>query len=207
MGEVDDNETPWADTAVITMELQRGVVGESATMPALRDAVAEVGLLGSVRSLLEAARAASMPVVHATVSWREDRRGTPLNTPLARGLGATPGHLLHGSEAAELHPGIGADPAVDLIAHRHHGMTPFTGTDLDALLRSLGVRRLVICGVSLNVGIIGAVIEAVGLGYGVVVPTDGVVGIPVAYGSSVVQNSLRPLATLSTTDDLIAAWR
>ena len=78
---MDLNET-LARTAVVTMELQRGVVGDLATMVELRDAVAGSGLLETVRSMLEAARAAEIPVVHATVSWRADRRGTPLNTPL-----------------------------------------------------------------------------------------------------------------------------
>lgn len=76
------------------MELQRGVVGDLATMVELREAVAESGLLETVRSMLEAARAAEIPVVHATVSWRADRRGTPLNTPLARHLANNPHQVL-----------------------------------------------------------------------------------------------------------------
>ena len=70
---VTDLNEPPARTAVLTMELQRGVVGDLATMVELREAVAESGLLETVRSMLEAARAAEMPVVHATVSWRDLR--------------------------------------------------------------------------------------------------------------------------------------
>ena len=199
---VTDLNEPPARTAVLTMELQRGVVGDLATMVELREAVAESGLLETVRSMLEAARAAEIPVVHATVSWRADRRGTPLNTPLARHLANNPHQVLEGTPAVELDPRIGAVPSRDLVSHRHHGMTPFTGTSLDSLLRSLGVDHLVICGVSLNVGVLGAVIEAVGLGYEVTIPTDAVVGSPADYAAGVLRNSLAPLAILVSSEAL-----
>lgn len=193
-------------TAVLTMELQRGVVGDLSTMGQLQEAVAAADLLGSVRRLLEAARSASIPVIHATVGWRSDRRGTPLVTPIARHLAENPAQMLEGSSAVDLEPKIGADVAVDLISHRQHGMTPFTGTSLDALVRSLGVSRLVVCGVSLNVGVLGAVLEAVGLGYEVTVPTDAVVGVPADYGAAVIRNSLSHVATLTTTEHLARRW-
>ena len=68
---------------------------------------------------------------------------------------------------------------------RHHGVSPFSGTELDAVLRRLGVRSIVACGVSLNVGILGLTIEAVSLGYRVAVATDAVAGVPVEYGRAV----------------------
>lgn len=188
------------------MELQRGVVGDLSTLIELRDAVAETDVLGSVSRLLVSARAASIPVVHATVGWRGDRVGTPLVTPIARHLATNPDQMLEGTAAVDLDPAIGAEIGVDLISHRHHGMTPFTGTSLDALLRSLAVSRVVVCGVSLNVGVLGAVIEAVGLGYEVVVPTDATVGVPVDYGSAVLRHSVAPLASLTTVSDLGRLW-
>ena len=48
---------------------------------------------------------------------------------------------------------------------------------------------------------------AVDLGYHVVVPRDAVVGIPVEYGNSVLDNTISLLATITTTDELIATWR
>ncbi len=49
-------------------------------------------------------------------------------------------------------------------------MSPFTGTSLDTWLRSLGVETVVATGVSVNLGVLGLAIEAVNLGYRVVVP-------------------------------------
>jgi len=118
----------------------------------------------------------------------------------------SPGHLLEHTRAVQLHPAIRADLDTDLLSMRRHGMTPFTGTSLDALLRSLEVTDLVICGVSLNVGIPGAVFEAVGLGYRVGVPRDAVVGVPVSYGEQVLAHSIAPVASLTTVDEVVESW-
>lgn len=187
------------------MELQRGVVGDLATLPELRAAAEERGTLAACGRLVGAARDAGVPVVHAVVAWRPDRRGTPLNTPLVRALSRNPDQVLDGSAAVELVPELG-DTSTDLRSHRHHGLTPFPGTDLDPLLRSLGTTTVVACGVSLNVGVLGLCLGAADLGYRVVLPTDAVVGVPAAYGDEVIANSLAPVATLATVDELLAAW-
>jgi nicotinamidase-related amidase len=68
------------------------------------------------------------------------------------------------------------------------------------------VTTLVVVGVSLNVAIPHLVFEAVSRSYQVVLPTDAVAGVPVAYGEAVVANSLALVATRTTTDELAAIW-
>jgi nicotinamidase-related amidase len=51
------------------------------------------------------------------------------------------------------------------------------------------------------------VFEAVARSYQVVLPTDAVAGVPVAYGEAVVANSLGLVATLTTTAELVATWQ
>ncbi|HEY5842912.1 MAG TPA: isochorismatase family protein, partial [Mycobacterium sp.] len=80
-------------------------------------------------------------------------------------------------------------------------------TDLDPILRNLGVTTIVAVGVSLNVAIPNLVMDAVNAGYRVVLPRDAVAGIPAEYGDAVIDNTLALLATVTTTDDLIEAWR
>lgn len=190
--------------AVVTVELERGVVGDRATLPALRDAATGRATLPACGRLVAGARRAGVPVVHAIAEWRADRAGTPLNTPLAAALAADPVQILEGSAAVELVPELG-DTSGDLRSVRRHGLTPFTGTDLDPLLRSLEVGTVVICGVSLNVGVLGACLSAADLGYRVVVPTDAVVGVPPEYGDGVLANTLAVVATLTTVDALLAS--
>jgi nicotinamidase-related amidase len=80
------------------------------------------------------------------------------------------------------------------------------GTDLDPVLRNLGVKTIVPVGVSVNVAITNLVMDAVNHGYQVVLPRDAVVGVPVEYADSVIDNTLSLLATVTTTDQLVAHW-
>jgi len=195
-----------ATTAVITMEVQRGVCGDLATMPALADVVAAHGTLGAIASVLRAGRAAGVPIVHCTFSMVPDRTLSPLNTPLLQRLSKNPDHLLHGTPPVEVCPELGIDES-DLFSDRHHGMSPFIGTGLDDTLRSRGITTVVVTGVSLNLGITGAVIEAVNFGYRVVVVRDAVIGVPVEYGEQILTNSLPVVATIVTSEALAAAWQ
>ena len=59
---------------------------------------------------------------------------------------------------------------------------------------------------SVNLGIIGLAIEAVNLGYRVVVATDAVAGIPAGYADAVLRHTLPLVARLATVDDIIGAF-
>jgi nicotinamidase-related amidase len=85
-------------------------------------------------------------------------------------------------------------------------MSPFAGTDLDPTLRSLGVETVIATGVSLNVGILGLVIEALNHGYHVVLVTDCVGGYPPEYAESVVEHSLARITTQTTAEALQKIW-
>ena len=108
-----------------------------------------------------------------------------------------PEHLVDGTPAVELVPELGPAPG-DLVSHRGHGVSPFTGTTLDPTLRALGVSTVVATGVSLNLGIVGLAVEAVNLGYRVVVATDAVCGVPRDYADAVMRHTLALVATLAT---------
>ena len=94
----------------------------------------------------------------------------------------------------------------DITMARVHGLSPFIGTSLDPVLRSMGITTVVATGVSVNVGVFGLVVNAVDLGYQVVLVRDAVAGVPADYANSVIEQSLSLLATVVTTDDLLAAW-
>ena len=54
------------------------------------------------------------------------------------------------------------------------------GTELDPVLRNLGIRTIVAAGVSVNVALTNLVFDGVNVGYQVVVPRDAVAGLPAA---------------------------
>ena len=61
--------------------------------------------------------------------------------------------LTPGSPAVQPPAEIGVDPG-DLVVPRHHGLGPMGGTELDPILRNLGITTIVGVGVSVNVGTI-----------------------------------------------------
>ena len=193
-----------AHTAVVTSEVQNGVVGERSALPALAEAAA-AEMVPSLARLLPAARAAGVPVVHCTAYRRADGRGANHNARLFMGVRRSPVALLPGTVEVEVVPELGLEPD-DLVLTRTHGLSPMAGTDLDPVLRNLGVTTIVVTGVSVNVAITNLVMDAVNRGYDVVLPRDAVCGIPPTYADAMIDNTLALLAAVTTTDDLVGIW-
>jgi nicotinamidase-related amidase len=194
--------------ALLMMECQEGIIGSGGpALGALGEAVARHGTVGQIARVLKAARAARVPVFHCTMARRPDGGGAVVNclllaaTKKSSGPGLLPGSP-QWAPVAELAPVDG-----DYVLTRFHGISPFHGTELDQLLRNLGVRTVVATGVSVNVGVLAMTIEAVNAGYQVVIPREAVTGTPDEYVAAVMQHTLRLLATLAPVDDGVAAWR
>ena len=116
-----------------------------------------------------------------------------------------PAHILEGTPPTEIVPEFGPEKG-DLVFPRYHGVSPFTGTNLDITLRNLGIKTIVATGVSINLGIFGTCVEAVNLGYRVVLPRDCVSGFPKDYAEQVLRYSLSQLCTMTTSAELMGAW-
>ena len=190
--------------AVVTSECQRGVVGDAAVLQELAEEARRVAVPNIVE-LVAAARAAGVAVVHCLAVRRADDRGSNTNARLfgaTRKLGI---RLEPGSPEAEPLPELGADDR-DLVLSRYHGLGPMGGTDLDAVLRNLGVTTVIPVGVSVNVAITNLVMDSVNAGYRVVLPRDAVAGVPADYADAVIDHTLSLLATVRTTKEVIATW-
>ncbi|MYT25155.1 isochorismatase family protein [Streptomyces sp. SID7760] len=194
-----------ATTALLTVECQSGVVGEESALPELAKEARDSGMLGRVAALVDAAHAARVQVLHAIAERRPDGLAANDNARLFRAAGKLPVRQLSGSPAVEVAAPI-AVAGNDLVVRRLHGLSPIAGTDVDPLLRNLGIRTLIVTGVSSNIAIPNAVFDAVNLGYRVVVPSDAIAGVPAAYTAEVIRNCLALVATVTTTDALLERW-
>ncbi|MGW5696909.1 cysteine hydrolase family protein [Streptomyces asiaticus] len=192
--------------ALLTVECQRGVVGPDSALPELAAVAQESGALGRVAQLVAAAHDTGVQVLHAVAERRADGRGASRNAPLFRAVERLPVRQLPGSAAVEIAEPIPVAPE-DLVVRRLHGLSPIAGTEVDALLRNLGRRTLVITGVSANVAIPAAVFDAVNLGYTAVVPEDAIAGVPASYTPAMVRHTLALAAAVTTADEVAACWR
>ncbi|SHN16375.1 cysteine hydrolase [Cryptosporangium aurantiacum] len=189
------------NTAVVCVECQDGVLGERSVLPALGADAAP--LIKNIARLVDGARTAGIQVVHATFGGL---LGTPVSTaPIWRRLaertaGWTPDHPATAVLPQLSHPD-------DLVLPRRHGLSPTWRTELLPILRDLGIGTIVLAGVSLNLALPMAAAEAGHEGFTVVVPRDAVAGTPAEYGEAVLANTMRMLARITTTDELLQSWR
>ncbi|MFJ9903500.1 cysteine hydrolase family protein [Streptomyces sp. NPDC101152] len=194
-----------ATTVLLTVECQQGVVGTDSALPELAREARKSGALANVARLVSAAHASGVQVLHAIAERRPDGRGSSRNARLFRAAERLPVQQLAGTSAVCVAAPIEVADE-DLVVRRLHGLSPIQGTGVDALLRNLGCRTLVVTGVSANVAIPNAVFDAVNRGYGVVVPSDAIAGVPSDYTPAMVRHTLALVATVATTDAVVSCF-
>lgn len=192
-----------AHCALVTQECQGGVIGELSALPDL--AVAAAPIRPVLARLAHAARRHGVPVIHCLAARRADGFGSNANARLFLAVRKSKVALLPGSPEAAVIDELGPEPGDHLIT-RLHGLGPMSGTDLDPILRNLGVTTIVGVGVSINVGMTNFVMDAVNLGYQFVLPRDAVAGVPTDYANAVIDNTLSLLATVTTAGAVIDQW-
>lgn len=192
-------------TAVVLQECQNGIIGTDSGLPAMAEAAQSSGCIDAVVRLVHAARAAGVRVIHSIFHQRADGWGDNTDLELFKVIDESPVKLRPGSAAVQVLDEIGVEPA-DFTIIRHHGVSPFPTSELDPVLRNEGVRTIVPAGVSVNWAITGLTFDAINRGYDVVIPRDAVTGIPAEYVEMAIDHSLAFVSTISTTDDITAAW-
>jgi nicotinamidase/pyrazinamidase len=173
-----------AGTALLAVDVQNdfadpagglAVAGAEAILPILNEEIA-------------AARAGGAFVAY-TQDWH------PASTPhFAKDGGTWPIHCVGGTWGAELHPALRADagPSVRKGTNGEDGYSgftmrePLTGatvpTELDGLLQSHGIQRVVIGGLATDYCVRATVLDAIALGYETQVLVDCVRPVEVAPG-------------------------
>lgn len=195
-------------TAIVINEMQQGIAGRLVP-PALKnlaDAVRERDVVGHLARLLRAARKAGAMVCHGVYETRADGLGMSVSTPLVEQMiksGKLP--FVRGSEAAAIIPELGPEPQ-DFVISRTHGWHPFEGTELDSILRDIGIKTVIAAGVSINIGVQGIVVEALNRNYRAVVASDCTAGFPPEYAEMSLKYGVGIVARIATAKDIVAAW-
>jgi nicotinamidase-related amidase len=192
-------------SALVVLECQRGVIGDLSGLPALADS-AKSGMIQAIAELVRVGREAGVCVIHCIAERRPDGRGANANARLFQHMRRVENPLFPGSEAAEIVSGISVDER-DIVLSRLHGLSPFHGTELDSILRNLGIHTLVGVGVSVNVGVQNFTFDAVNGGYQVVIARDAVAGFPEDYVDAVFEHTLAAISTVVQSRQILETWR
>jgi nicotinamidase-related amidase len=153
-----------ATTALVIIDLQRGIVGRETAPHAARDVVARAArLAGRFRS-------AGALVVLVRVAYAADGRDR-----LAPRSDAAPWSGPVSADFGELVPDVGP-VAGDLVVTKHQ-WGAFYGTELDLELRRRGIRTIVLGGISTNFGVESTARDAYERGYDLVFVEDAMAGL------------------------------
>ncbi|OBT93051.1 hypothetical protein VE01_09020 [Pseudogymnoascus verrucosus] len=147
-------------TALLIMDLQNGILDRVPTASSL---------LPLYATTIASARASSIPIIYIKLGFRPQHPDvSPLNKMFER---IKPfGGFIEGSDATAVHPSI-APIEGDIIVTKRR-VSAFASTDLELVLRSLGVQRVVVAGVSTSGVVLSTVREAADRDYGVTVLRD-----------------------------------
>jgi len=152
---------PAPRTALLLMDLQIAILQNYPDADALLD---------RIRVALAAARRVGMPVLWVRVCFRD---GYPEVSPrnLAFAGIVQSGRLLESDPNSAIHPSLDLQPHDVVVTKRRFGA--FAGSDLDVVLRGVGIDTLVLAGVSTSGVVLSTVRLAADLDYRITVLADG----------------------------------
>lgn len=190
-------------TAVLFVECQNGLLGEDSVLPAIAEAASRA--IPAMARLADGARATGARVVHLTYVPAAGNRSLNRRPPLFRGIAGLMDGWQPDDPATRPIDAIGVGPD-DLVLPRHTGLSPTYGGETFKLLRNIGIRTIVVAGISLNIAIPVVATEAVDEDFDVVIPRDAVAGSPPEHAESVLRHTLPFIARLTTVDELLTTW-
>ncbi|WP_372012886.1 isochorismatase family protein [Tistrella mobilis] len=156
---------PAGRAAILIIDMQHDFVDDDAPIacPGARE------IVPAIRHLSAAARAAGLPVIYTRESHRRQRVDFGLELEYGETL-----HCVEGTRGVEIIDELAPDPDdYVLIKRRYSG---FFATDLDLLLRGLGVDTLVLTGVATDVCVRATAQDGLQLDYRVILAEDCVAG-------------------------------
>jgi nicotinamidase-related amidase len=191
---VTDLSLPPPTTALVVIDLQRGIVARQCGPHAAADVVAR-----SAR-LADAFRGAGATVVLVNVAFAADRRDMltpPVDSP------NPPAQLP--PDWSQLVPEIGPREG-DLLITKHQ-WGAFYGTELDLQLRRRGVRTIVLCGIATNFGVESTARDGWERGYALVFAEDAMTGLAAEAHQFAIGTIFPRLGRVRSTETVLAALR
>ena len=196
-----------ADRAALCLvEMQNDIVHESNVGKrglggVLAEQVQKRGVIAKLVRLTAAARHRGVPVLYINFCGKP---GFPRpNTLLHRRSGKEP-RLVEGTWGVRTHEALTPAPQ-DFVLERTVGVDGSYGTQLYAVLRSLGRSTMIMTGVSTNLAVEGIVRASVNRGFDMVVVEDCCASYPDEWHRFSIENIMPLLATVTTADAVLAA--
>jgi nicotinamidase-related amidase len=198
------------ETAIISIDMHRGHLDDSPDCPCPAPRARD--LVGPIDAFHAAARALGVPIIHVRSVLRrggaDDIAGIPSawrrTFPLH--VGPIPNSDAHAIEGTRWTEFVTAVAETDLIVQTKRRLSAFYATDLDLLLRNMGVRRIVLNGGFTDCCILNTAFDAANRTYRVVVLRDLVRGTDDGLEAAALAMMSLHLGLVTDSENLLAEW-
>jgi nicotinamidase-related amidase len=187
-------DAPRADTALLLMDLQPGILAN----------YDDADYLPRIRRALAAARRAGLPVIWVRVAFRAGYPEVARDNPVFSGISSS-GRFIETGADTQIHPDLDVQPQDVLITKRR--FSAFAGSDLDVVLRAAGVRHLVLAGVSTSGVVLSTVRLAADLDFRLTVLVDGCLDGDAEVHRVLTEKVFPRQATVRSIDDWASTLR
>lgn len=175
-------------------------------MDVQRNTVSRLGeraerFLAAVNRATKAARSANVPVIYVRVAFRQ---GAPEISPRNKTFAPLKGLAEMGVDDPQIaiHPEVAPEPT-DIVVVKTR-ISALAGTDLEVILRSLGVRSLVLSGIATSGCVLSTLRQAADLDYQLTVLSDSCDDGDPEVHRFLVEKLFPRQADVVTTDEWIA---
>ncbi|WP_291049622.1 isochorismatase family cysteine hydrolase [Herbiconiux sp.] len=189
--------------AVLVIDMQNDTVGAEGAYASFGAAAHAESqhVVAHIGAVLEAARTAGVPVFHSRILVHPLAGVGGSNAPVFRML--APDTFKVGSWGAQIVDEL--TPAAEEIVLDRTRMSVFNGTEIDALLRNLGVRTLIVVGAWTNMAVEHTVRDAADHGYEVTIVSDATSSLSEDWQRGALDYALTNIATVAVTADVVEA--
>lgn len=173
------------------------------TVASLSAEVEKRNIVANIAALSARCRENGVRVIHCTIVALPGFSGFKVCSPLMASMKKR-GTLVEGNDASAINPQL-ALQGDDLEIRRRHGVSGFHGTELESILRGLGIETVILCGVSTAIAIPGMTTEAINRGFNVVIPEDCTASGTAESHAFQIRHHLPALACITSSAEVSAA--
>ena len=183
------------NTAVLIMDYENDIVGmlpEDARGP----------LIERAKTILKAARQAKIQIIYVVVRFREGYPEVNPQNKLFSSLKQS-GRLVEGTPGAEIDSRVAPQPGDIVVTKRRVGA--FSTTDLETILRSKNINKLVLFGIATSGVVLSTVRWAADMDYSLAVVSDACADFDSEVNRVLMEKVFPRQATVVTSDQFLKA--
>lgn len=193
-------------TALLAMDFENDIVHPEGAFKdfGMAQMVADTGVLDKTAQLLVAARGAGIKVIYVSVKFRAEYPERPANGGLWEGLHGLNG-LMEGTWGTQIHDAVTPMASEAVVTKR--GVSAFTASDLDQILRTARIGTLLLAGVATNFVVESTARQASDMGFNTIIVGDCCASMSQEAHDASLNTALPFLATISNLEEVVAALK